>query len=338
MQTDKKKKRNKIIKWIAISTLLTFLFVLGGAAIYINHLLNLIDIQDVGDFTLGDETITQLEPTYEDPDDNTGNTPDPSNPTPKPTPGNKKKRDINPDVINILLMGVDNKDAKSPSRSDSMMVATINKKTGEIKLTSLMRDMYVEIPGRELKNRINTGYFFGGPALAIKTVNRNFDLNIKHYVTIDFSGFTEVIDELGGVDITITDDEAKIIGLKKSGTHNLNGQQALAYSRIRKIGNDFARTQRQRTVFNSLFKKMKSTSILRIPGLLNKLLPYFETNLAKKDILSLTYEVLKSDTDNIETLRIPLDGAYRSESIRGMSVLVPDIERNTDAIHDFINK
>lgn len=257
-------------------------------------------------------------------------------------------------VINILLFGLDSKVENSVSRSDTIMIATIDKKNQVIKLTSLMRDMYVPIPGRD-KNRINTAYIFGGPSLAIKTVNTNFDLDIRHYVTVDFFGLEKIIDQVGGVTIDVKKQEIPYINsciqelnslnkntkpaplLKNPGPQTLNGRQAVAYARVRKVGNgDFERTERQRRVLVELFKKIKTINPLKLPGLVSTMLPYVETNLSKTEILSLGISVLGFKNKDIIQYRLPVDGTYESKRIDGMAVLVPDLEKNKVLLHDFI--
>lgn len=257
-------------------------------------------------------------------------------------------------VINILLFGLDSRVENSVSRSDTIMIATIDKKNQVIKLTSLMRDMYVPIPGRD-KNRINTAYIFGGPSLAIKTVNTNFDLDIRHYVTVDFFGLEKIIDQVGGVTIDVKKQEIPYINsciqelnslnkntkpaplLKNPGPQTLNGRQAVAYARVRKVGNgDFERTERQRRVLVELFKKVKTINPLKLPGLVSTMLPYVETNLSKTEILSLGISVLGFKNKDIIQYRLPVDGTYESKRIDGMAVLVPDLEKNKVLLHDFI--
>jgi len=257
-------------------------------------------------------------------------------------------------VTNILLFGLDSRAKNSVSRSDTIMIATIDKKNQAIKLTSLMRDMYVPIPGRK-NNRINTAYIFGGPALAIKTVNTNFDLDIRYYVTVDFFGLEKIIDQVGGVTIDVKEKEIPYInscikelnGLNKdtkpvallteSGLQTLNGRQAVAYARVRKVGNaDFERTERQRRVLAELFKKVKTINPLKLPGLVTTMLPYVETNLPKTEILSLGISVLGFKNKDIIQYRLPVDGTFTSKRIDGMAVLVPDLEKNKTLLHDFI--
>jgi len=257
-------------------------------------------------------------------------------------------------VTNILLFGLDSRTENHISRSDTIIITTIDKKNQVIKLTSLMRDMYVPIPGRN-KNRINTAYIFGGPTLAIKTVNTNFDLDIRYYVTVDFFGLERIIDQVGGITIDVKKQEIPYINsciaelnslnkntkpvplLTEPGLQTLNGRQAVAYARIRNVGNaDFERTERQRRVLVELFKKVKTLNPLKLPGLVSTILPYVETNLPKTEILSLGISVLGFKDKDIIQYRIPVDGTFTSQRINGMAVLVPDIEKNKALLHDFI--
>lgn len=238
-------------------------------------------------------------------------------------------------ILNIVLFGLDRRDRKSPSRSDSIMVISIDEKNKTIKASSLMRDMYVPIPGHG-DNRINAAYAFGGPVLAIKTINTNFELDIRNYVAIDFFGFEDLIDKIGGVEINVNSAEAKILNVK-SGLQTLKGRQAIAYSRIRYVGHaDYERTERQRRVLNEIFKKIKSKGVTELPGTISAILPYVETSLSYSEIINLATKVYGFDTEGMEEFRLPADGLYKSQSIRGMAVLVPDIEKNKEMLHEFI--
>jgi len=240
------------------------------------------------------------------------------------------------DVFNIAFFGLDARNPDLASRSDSIMVVSIDRKNKKIKVASLMRDMYVPIPGKA-DNRINAAYVFGGPALALKTINSNFNLDIKNFVTANFFGLEDLVNTVGGVQIDVKPEEVSRTLVKKSGLQTLNGEQALAYSRIRHVGNsDYERTIRQRRIINNLFKTIKAEGILKLTETINILLPYVETNLSKVEILKLASEGIKFNADNIEEYRLPVDGTYKSQKIRGMSVLVPDISKNKEMLHDFI--
>ncbi len=238
-------------------------------------------------------------------------------------------------IINIAFFGVDRRSPNQSSRSDSIMVISIDSKNQRVKASSLMRDMYVPIQGHG-ETKINHSYAYGGPVLAIKTINSNFDLDIRNYVTIDFFGFEKMIDKIGGVEIDINSSEAKILNVK-SGLQKLNGKQAIAYSRIRYVGNaDYERTERQRKVLNEIFKKVKSKGVIELPGVMSTILPYVETSLSNGEILQLGTKVMGFKTEGMEQFRVPVDGLYKGQKIRGMSVLVPDIEKNKKKLHEFI--
>lgn len=264
----------------------------------------------------------------------------------------KPNQNINTKTINVILFGIDARDLNAPSRSDTIIIVSINPQNKKVKLISLMRDMYIKIPGKG-ENRINAAYAFGGPELALKTINENFDLNITDYATVNFYGFEKIIDQVGGVEINVKEDEIKYINsymketaklfggeyreVKTAGLQTLNGRQALGYSRIRYVGyGDYERTERQRRVLTEVFNKVKNQSIPKKIGLINNMLPYIETNLSRSQIINLVTMFSNLDEYQIEQLRIPIDNSYKSQKIHGMAVLVPDIEKNKNAIHEFL--
>lgn len=261
---------------------------------------------------------------------------------------------IEPKITNVLLFGLDRRQEGEASRSDTIMIATADTKNNKVKLTSLMRDMYVSIPGKG-ENRINAAYAFGGPYLAIETVNSNFDMDVEDYVTVDFFGLPKIIDRLGGVEIEVKPYEVNILNKHLSGINSLekdradsppisgpglqvlDGNQTLAYSRIRYVGNsDYERTERQRYVLSQLFKKVKAISIMDIPGLVNDISPYIETSLTKTEMIKLGMAGYSLRHCDVDQYRLPVDDTFTSQSIRGMAVLVPDIEKNKELLHEFI--
>ena len=154
---------------------------------------------------------------------------------------------------NIAIFGVDSRsdDYGVGNRSDCIIIASINNDTGAIKLISVYRDTYVNIEGHGL-DKITHAYSYGEAPLAVKTLNTNLDLNINEFVTVNFEAVKEIVNDLGGVTITVTDAEAtQISGINEAGTYMLNGDQALAYSRIRKIDTDYKRTERMRNVMTA---------------------------------------------------------------------------------------
>ncbi|MDF2539556.1 MAG: hypothetical protein K0S76_2577 [Herbinix sp.] len=210
---------------------------------------------------------------------------------------------------NIVLFGVDSREntLKEGTNSDTIIIASINNKTKEVRLVSIYRDTYSNIPG-EGYDKINAAYRIGGYSLAISTINTNFDLDIKEYVTVNFLAVVKVIDELGGITLDITEEElpylngyvhelnkindSKVPDLKNYGKQHVNGTQATAYARIRYTsGGDFKRTERQRIVIGRIFEKVKSSKLSTINALINEFFPQVSTNLGNLEILNLAKSV-----------------------------------------------
>lgn len=255
-------------------------------------------------------------------------------------------------INNILLLGVDDYQKNDIGRSDSMMMVSVDSRHSKLKLTSFMRDMYVAIPGFK-SNRINTAYSDGGGGpdgakLLVSTLEANFGTDIDRYVIISNSAFDQIIDMLGGVTITLTAGEAKLINQNSgdsrrnltAGTFNLSGKQAHYYSRIRAIGDDFARTERQRKVFSSIVSKLKSSNIATIYSTLYEVLPLVTTNMTKNEILGMAANSLTYLNYPISQNRVPGDSDYHSErvSIGGSpaDVLVPDLQKCSQNLASFI--
>lgn len=238
-------------------------------------------------------------------------------------------------IVNVLLVGQDRREGETRSRSDSMILCTLHKESGKLTMTSILRDLYVSIPGHH-DNRINAAYSEGGIELLSKTLEKNFSLHIDGCVEVDFSQFAGIIDQLGGVEIDLRQDEAEVINREtgsslSAGTQTLNGTQALTYSRIRSLDadGDFSRTNRQRKVMSALLGAYKDVDFKEMVPLINSLLPMISTDLNQAQILLLALEILPHLSE-LETVsqRIPADGTFSDQSIDGMSVLVPDLEAN----------
>lgn len=252
-------------------------------------------------------------------------------------------------IDNIVLFGVDNRTASDHGRTDSIIIATIDKNSKVIKLSSIMRDLYVNIGTTNSMNRVNAAYSLGGPELALKTLNRNFGLDLKYYAIIDFRGFQDLVDQVGGIDVDVKDYEVNEINfyirevngknstlLKSAGFQNLNGQQALSFARIRKVGNgDYERTERQRIVLNAIAEKAKKVNIAKLPSLMTTLASYVQTNVPMSKILGLGLAAYGFD-GRIEQMRIPVDGYFAGQNVNGASVLVPDIKANAQFLKEFI--
>lgn len=219
---------------------------------------------------------------------------------------------------NIAIFGVDSRsdDYGIGNRSDCIIIASINNNTGEIKLISVYRDTYVNIEGHGL-DKITHAYSYGEAPLAINTLNKNLDLNIKEFVTVNFDSVAEAVDQLGGVKLTITADEVKYINgyidetskvtgkksqnITEPGTYTVDGVQAVAYSRIRyTAGGDYKRTERMRTVIEAMFTKLKTRSLAQINSFADKILPHVYTNISAGDLLSMVPSMTKYKvTDSI---------------------------------------
>ena len=188
------------------------------------------------------------------------------------------------DYRNIVLFGVDNTSGGYTGRSDNIIIISLNEKTNEVRMTSIYRDTYVKVDGHGY-TKINHAYAYGGPELAMNTINKNLDLNIKEFVTINFKVVEDVVDAVGGVTIKLSAAEAtQISGVSGAGTYTLNGAQALEYGRIRKIDSDFQRTERMRTVISAVFSKVKNMSLTKLNKLVDKILPKVRTNIKTAEI------------------------------------------------------
>ena len=194
------------------------------------------------------------------------------------------------DYRNIVLFGIDDADGYK-GRSDCIIIFSLNEKTNNVKMTSIYRDTYVEVP-KHGYTKINHAYAYGGAALSMSTINRNLDLNIKEYVTINFQVVKDLVNEVGGIKINVTSAEAsQIPGITKAGTYNLTGEQALAYGRIRKIDTDYQRTERMRTVIDAVFSKIKKMSVAEMNKIADKILPELHTNITKSEITEVMTDV-----------------------------------------------
>lgn len=254
------------------------------------------------------------------------------------------------DIVNILLIGQDRREGEDRQRSDTMILATMNKRDKCISLTSFMRDLYVQIPGYQ-DNRINAAYTFGGMELLDETIETNFGIHIDGNVEVDFEVFQTLVDKVGGIDLELTQAEADYIcGRDQSvlypqpynsewdlqeGVNHLNGEQALIHARNRSIGNsDYRRTERQRDVVMAAFDKLKDAGILTLGGLIKDVLPMVTTDISLDQMLGYAIDVLGIGADDLQSYRIPIDGAYNSATIRGMQVLVPDLEKNREYLRE----
>lgn len=244
-------------------------------------------------------------------------------------------------LINILLIGQDAREEGDTGRSDCMILCSYHKTSNRLTMTSFLRDLYVQIPGHG-GNRINAAYALGGRELLCQTLSENFRVFIDGCVEVDFTQFPQIIDLLGGVPITLRDDEARVIRREtgtdlEEGPQILNGQQALAYARIRKLDadGDMSRTHRQRKVINALLNSCKTTSVKNILPTLRQLIPMLETDMKPSQLFMCALEVLPHLSDcEIISQSIPAEGSYQDETINGMAVLSADLEKAAQHLHE----
>jgi LCP family protein required for cell wall assembly len=256
------------------------------------------------------------------------------------------------DVINILLIGCDTREAGGSGRSDTMIIVSINKKSKKIIVTSLLRDIYLQIPGKK-NNRLNAAYAYGGADLLMSTIEQNFKIRTNRYVSIDFYSFIDIVDAVSGVTIEVTDEEIPVINnyireinrlteqaeekdiLTASGILQLNGKQALGYSRNRYVGNcDFERTARQRRVLEQIYEKVKSLNLKQTKKLLDTILPQITTNLTEGEIISLILSLPSIINYEVEQWSIPMANSYKPMRIRGMAVLGINFDENINELNN----
>lgn len=249
-------------------------------------------------------------------------------------------------VTNILLLGVDARNPKddTASRSDSMMLISIDKAYNCIKMVSFLRDTWVYIPCVDKKQRLNAACQYDGYNGVVDTIEYNFGIDIDGYVVADFEMFKVLVDSIGGVEVEVTEKEAKEVTSHKgrygnvkldAGKYKLTGEQALAYCRIRKIDTDFMRAYRQRTVMQAILKSVKSANPVKLAMMATKAAPYIQTNLSKAKIISAGMKALPCISDMAE-VRVPFDGTWQYATIGGASVITIDVDKNKEKLQDLI--
>lgn len=259
-------------------------------------------------------------------------------------------------ITNILLLGTDGRPGEDAQRSDAMMILTVDNKNKSLKLTSLGRDTYVDIPGHG-KQKLTHAYFYGKADLLIETIEENFKLDIHDYAQVDFYSFMDIVNVLGGVTVDVQeselkelnkfinetykwydhDDKGSIKYITKAGKQNLNAYQALSFARIRKNDGTMERDNRQRMVIEAMVKKLKGLPISKYNDLMNSVLPYVKTNMSPARILGLAKDVLSIGNFDITSLQFPL---HPEDEVRlgKAGYVIPFEDYEVDILHDFIFK
>ena len=315
-------KGKKITVWILAIVLVVILGAVGGVYFYGNHIFNKIEKVEIDKDNIG--ITEEVE---------------------------EKLSQYSNSIINIALFGVDAVEGGA-GRSDSIMIATIDTVNKKLKLTSIMRDSYVAIDGHG-NDKINHAYAFGGPQLAIKTLNENFDLNIEDFASVNFETLPKIIDKVGGIELDIDADELKYINgyianlnningtsepsIESTGLQHVSGTQALAFCRIRYTsGGDYKRTERHREVLTKILEKIETLPATSYPSLLSDILPMVNTSLDYSEILELGTEVLKLGDSKMELERFPLDDYCEGKMINEIYYLTFDKETTVEQLHNYI--
>lgn len=273
----------------------------------------------------------------------------------------KKTKKVLQGYVMLALFGLDNRDSQSynSGNSDVIMVARIDKDTKEVRLVSVYRDTFLkmaDLENTDAYSKANAAYAIGGPTQAVRMLNTNLDLDIKEYVSFDFSAVAEAVDILGGVEIEITDEECVHLNnycvetsevvekeyepLPGGGTYNLNGVQAVSYGRIRyTLGDDFKRTERQRLVLNKMIEKALGSDIGTINSLIDAVFPKIKTSLTKTEMLSLAadafnYRMGETAGFPFDLGNVVVDVAYQKHA---QDCVIPrDLATNVKKLHDFL--
>ena len=351
------KKSVRVTVSILSSLMVVVSVLLMTAGGYVMHAMNLI----VGDEEIDGNYVDSLPPDDEDPDVSIDTSFNPSD-YDKSEVSKITLRGNTKDVTNLLLLGIDARTMKERGRSDSMIIVTINKKNKTIKLSSLLRDTAVTIPGRDKNGdgqddyaKLNAAYAYGGFNLLSKTIEQNFRLKIDKYVGVNFVVFPIAVDAMGGIDIDMTAKEASKVcapgqkledwerGFKKIGTeskvYHLNGYQALQYSRIRHIDSDFNRTGRQRKVIEQLIVKAKTMSFGTLNTILNQVLPQVATNMSGDELMGYALNAGSYANYAIDTsFHLPENGKYKGWTLPGggASLRLTDPVESVKSLHEWI--
>lgn len=258
---------------------------------------------------------------------------------------------------NILLLGMDSRDSSISGRTDTMILLSVDIEGNLIKMTSFLRDTYVSIPGHK-NNRLNAAYVYGGYDLLADTFEENFGVRPDAYVAVNLSGLTRVIDELGGVYVDVNSKKLDRINaviywynkqvlnlsnlrdgyLTKGGLQKLTGKQAEAWARYRYSESDMQRAERQRQLISLIFEEICKMSLSELVSFAMDNIDLVKTNLGISDIISLAPAVLAMRDAQIRELQIPVSGGYKNQTVSGMSVLVPDRQKNVNALAAFLNE
>ncbi|NDO46727.1 LCP family protein [Clostridium sp. MD294] len=262
----------------------------------------------------------------------------------------KKIQSVEMKIKNIAVFGVDSRNGEDAGNSDAIMIVSIDGNKGKIKMVSIARDTYVNLPNYG-KTKITHAYSYGGPELAIATLNENFGMDITDYVTVNFEQLAEIIEHMGGIDVELNEAERQELNkyvapgvekIQQTGAVHLNGEQAVSYSRIRKCDSDDMRTSRQRKVMMCLFEKLKEISPFQYPFYVKILMPMMETSMIDSEILQLAPVAMNKnlvlEQDSFPNDYIQTDGYKTKTEVEGVELWVYhyDLQEATNMLQKFI--
>ena len=256
-------------------------------------------------------------------------------------------------IYHLLLLGIDNPGDALTGRSDTMLLASLNARTGELRLISFMRDTYVKIP-RHGHNRLNAAYAYGGAELLIETLEKEFGVHVDGYVAVNYALMSELVDAIGGIDIEVEEAELKKLNgileyynyqrgvpqeegrLEAAGLQHLTGLQAMSYARIRKLDSDFTRVERQQRVILAIYRQLLTMDTITLAQTITAKLSRVGTNVTIAQAVSLMATALSFDDIKVTTMRVPKDGAYVSKIMNETYFIVPKLERCRRDIQEFL--
>lgn len=258
--------------------------------------------------------------------------------------------DTEAEWFNFLLIGTDTrKDEANAGRSDTIIICSVNLTEGRMKLTSMARDMWVDIAGERGWNKLNAAHSYGGPELLMQTLNETFSLDLAYYVSINFYGLMDIVEALGGVTLEISSAEAGQINQRiqqefadtgtpraVGGYVTLDGVQALCFTRIRNLDSDFGRTERQRRLLTAMLGQVRQASMPELFAFAGVCMEHCTTNLGLDQLTGMALSLLSSGMDSFEELSLPSGGNYQNETIDGHACLVFDPEQVAQELHTFI--
>lgn len=242
---------------------------------------------------------------------------------------------------NILLLGGDSRSSDGYRLTDTMMILSVNRDEALVKMTSIMRDTWVEYPGLSKKGKINAANVYGGPELAIQTVNANFDMDIEDYIIVNMEDLKQIVDLFGGVTVEITDAERKQINasggsVSNSGRVWLDGEEALEYCRIRYIDSDYKRVMRQQKVLIALADAAQNMDVDDLMEVAGDVFEIVNTSLEKEELEELSTALMIAEVEDIQQNRIPADGTFDSGMFGGTWMIKANFEKNQELLREFI--